>query len=102
MNGSLLHYTLMSGNCIIVVGTCIRGNNTLLKIHADPVIFGGVVGGFYEFTNTSYLIYCRKYHNISKRRIMSHRSSRNVVEILFMYRIIQPTKSERVTNITKG
>jgi hypothetical protein len=41
----------------------IRGNDTLscplIKIPADPVIFGGAVGGFYKFANTSYLIYYR-------------------------------------------
>jgi hypothetical protein len=37
---------------IIVVVTCTRGNNTLscalLKIRANPVIFGGADGGFYK------------------------------------------------------
>jgi hypothetical protein len=51
MNGSLLHYALMSVDCsIIVVVTCIRGNNALscalLKIHAKLVYLDGQLEGF--------------------------------------------------------
>jgi hypothetical protein len=50
LNGSILHNTIISVNCIIiVVVTCIRGNDTLscalLKIHTNPIILGGADGG---------------------------------------------------------
>ena len=54
MHGLLLHYILMSVNCIIIVVVCNRGNVilscALLKIHVDPVhaIYGGGGNWFYS------------------------------------------------------